>query len=1088
MPPKLSLPKAKLGSPPRKLPRQPRSGAPSSPIPFSPVLSPVNDPDFGETGPQADYPSLSTRPLPPPISSSNDFIFQLISMSEPQESHVTVPYVHRDDYPSYNISSFVTAFGVTPEGNSVSVRLHGYRPYIYIKCPDDFNDSESGIQQTIEQINSACNRDLRNPQSFVLDIKVVERMSIMNYEANPITKFLQFTLTCSRSISKVRGILETGRFGSGPLPVCNFETFDSNINYSLQMRLMLELADFEWVKLGKGSFTVQNANENSKSQIIIDCSWRSVSVINDNHLPPYAPIRIMSLDIEVAGRQGVFPTSEVDPIIQIAVACQIGMGLDDQTSLFKVVFVHGSCLPIAGVSVRSHQSERDLLIDFERFLLVFDPDVITGYNSEGFDVPYIIDRGRHKSMKIPNYFNVSRLNDALPKYRDTRFSSNQVGTRETKHTEIPGRIVIDVLHSIQTDHKLRSYTLNSVSLHFLGEQKEDVHHSAITGLFKGSADDRRRLAVYCVKDALLPLRLINHLKLLVNLSEMAKVTGVGVDSLLGRGQQIKVLAQIYHYSMKRGFVIPNVPKREGGDESYEGATVIEPLKGYHENAISVLDFSSLYPSIMMAHNVCYSTLIRQTELKNFDAETYTIVPTESDSTIAFIKKENRIGILPEILNHLLTARKEAKRLMASSTDKSLQAVYDGRQLALKITANSVYGFTGALVGKLPCPEIAASVTAFGRTMIDKTKSLVESSYDGAKVVYGDTDSVMIDFGVKEVSRSIEMGHEAAEFITSHFEKPISLEFEKVYCPYLLISKKRYAGLLWKTADNWSKIDAKGIETVRRDNCPLVAKVVTTCLNKILIDRDPTGAMRYAQSIISDLLQNKLDLSLLVISKQLTKDESNYANVQPHTECAKKMAKRDPGSAPTIGSRVAYVIIQGSKNSKIYERAEDPIYVLENNLSLDTDYYLTNQLSNPLVRIFEPINKKAESELLHGSHTRKVSRSFGGTSGLMKFAKAVPTCLGCKARLTSQEVSSKSPLCQHCGDKKEEIIRGSLENFRKVEHAFSRIWTECQRCAGNMHQKVLCESRDCPIFYLRKKVQKDYLQAEQNLKKFGNFEW
>lgn len=136
-----------------------------------------------------------------------------------------------------------------------------------------------------------------------------------------------------------------------------------------------------------------------------------------------------------------------------------------------------------------------------------------------------------------------------------------------------------------------------------------------------------------------------------------------------------------------------------------------------------------------------------------------------------------------------------------------------------------------------------SVTAYGRTMIEQTKQEVENQFtvskgyqNNAMVVYGDTDSVMVKFGVKTVAEAMELGREAAQFVSSKFLNPIKLEFEKVYFPYLLINKKRYAGLYFTNPDTYDKMDCKGLETVRRDNCPLVANMMNTCLQKLLIDR------------------------------------------------------------------------------------------------------------------------------------------------------------------------------------------------------------------------------------------------------------
>merc|ERR1719411_2226351 len=160
-------------------------------------------------------------------------------------------------------------------------------------------------------------------------------------------------------------------------------------------------------------------------------------------------------------------------------------------------------------------------------------------------------------------------------------------------------------------------------------------------------------------------------------------------------------------------------------------------------------------------------------------------------------------------------------------------------------------------------------------MIDHTKKMVEEHYNvehgyahNSLVVYGDTDSVMVKFGVDNVAEAMRLGEEAADMVSATFIRPIKLEFEKVYFPYLLMNKKRYAGLYWTKPEAYDKLDTKGIETVRRDNCGLVRQMVDTCLRTILIDKSIDGAMDYVKQMISELLQNRIDLSLLVITKSL----------------------------------------------------------------------------------------------------------------------------------------------------------------------------------------------------------------------------
>ena len=682
------------------------------------------------------------------------------------------------------------------------------------------------------------------------------------------------------------------------------------------------------------------------------------------------------------GRKGCFPDAEQDPVIQIANVVTLQ---GSSSSIIRNVFTLGSCSPIVGAQVLPHDREEDMLAAWADFVRQADPDVLTGYNVQNFDLPYLLNRMRKLKSEAGQM--LGRVRNVKAVMRDTTFSSSAYGKHENVETTIDGRVIFDMLQYVRREHKLSSYSLNSVSAHFLGQQKEDVHHSIIGDLQRGSADDRRRLAVYCLKDAFLPQRLMDVLMVMINHIEMARVTGVPLDYLLTRGQQIKVVSMLYRKCRPMGLLVPTIPRQGGGanggggegDEGYEGATVIEPLKGFYDVPIATLDFASLYPSIMMAHNLCYSTLVAAEDVGRHPPD---ILEKTPDEEFYFVRSSAWKGVLPQILEELLAARKRAKSDMAKATDPFVIAVQNGRQLALKISANSVYGFTGATVGQLPCLAISSSVTAYGRHMIADTKAEVERTYTvangypaNAVVVYGDTDSVMVKFGVPDVPTAMKLGAEAAKHVTRLFPPPVKLEFEKVYYPYLLMNKKRYAGLYWSKPDKYDKMDTKGIETVRRDNCALVRQVVDTVLRLILVESSVAGAISYTKGVISDLLQNKMDISMLVITKALGKsaDAEDYKAKQAHVELAERMRRRDPGSAPAVGDRVPYVIIEAAKGTPAYERSEDPIYVLEHNIPIDTKYYLDNQLQGPLTRIFEPIIDNTSS-LFVGEHTRTIAVS------------------------------------------------------------------------------------------------------------------
>lgn len=1040
----------------------------------------------------------SRPPLPPLNPKHNNIEFQQLDVDF---------YVgrHLQGMPGATIGPvpIIRMFGITMQGNSVMAHIHGYTPYFFVPAQPGFKKED--CEKFKDTLNRVVKSDMRSNREdvvhAVLAVDFVIKESIYGFHGNRKIPFLKITVAIPRLVAPAKRLLEQG-FTCPGYPQYGFQTYESNIDFDLRFMVDADIVGCNWIQLPAGTYRVREKQASdarkpgtsskdggsrpptSRCQLEVDISWEDlVSHAPEGEWSKVAPFRILSFDIECAGRKGVFPEADKDPVIQIA---NMVMRQGEPDPFIRNVFTLNTCAPVVGSQVLSFQREPELLKKWAAFVREVDPDIITGYNIQNFDIPYLLDRAAH--LKVSDFAYLGRIQDMVSKVKETMFQSRQMGKRENKVINVEGRVQFDLLQVLLRDYKLRSYTLNAVSFHFLQEQKENVQHSIITDLQNGNDQTRRRLAVYCLKDAILPLRLLEKLMSVINYMEMARVTGVTMSCLLSRGQQIKVMSQLLRKAKEQDLVIP-AHKVDSGDE-YEGATVIEPCKGYYNVPIATLDFASLYPSIMMAHNLCYTTLLNPQSIQKEGLTTDQYIKTPSGNL--FCKATVRKGLLPEILEHLLSARKKAKAELKSETDPFKKKVLDGRQVALKLSANSVYGFTGAQVGKLPCLEISQSVTAFGRMMIEQTKQYVEEHYTiangyqhNAKVIYGDTDSVMCKFGTTTVEDSMKLGREAAELISAKFISPIKLEFEKVYYPYLLINKKRYAGLFWTSPIKHDKMDCKGIETVRRDNCPLVAQLINTCLQLLLIDRNPDGATEHAKQTISDLLCNRIDISQLVITKELAKTDEEYAGKQAHVELAHRMRKRDAGSAPQLGDRVPYVIIAAAKGTAAYLKSEDPIFVLENNVPIDTQYYLENQLSKPLMRIFEPIlgEKKAESVLLRGDHTRTKTVMTSKVGGLAAFTKKRSTCIGCKTPLDKDDA-----VCRHCRPRESELYQKEIGQLQALEEKFARLWTQCQRCQGSLHEDVLCTSRDCPIFYMRKKVQKDLSEQDKLIQRFGDVEW
>jgi DNA polymerase delta subunit 1 len=322
-------------------------------------------------------------------------------------------------------------------------------------------------------------------------------------------------------------------------------------------------------------------------------------------------------------------------------------------------------------------------------------------------------------------------------------------------------------------------------------------------------------------------------------------------------------------------------------------------------------------------------------------------------------------------------RKQAKKDMANSTG-SLKQMYNGKQLAYKVSMNSVYGFTGASKGMLPCVPIASSVTRKGRMMIDDTKKYVEENFPGAKVRYGDTDSVMVEFDVGErkgeeaIKYSWELGERAADACTHLFKKPNNLELEKVYCPYFLYSKKRYAAKLWTQGKdggmNMDYIDVKGLQLVRRDNTPHMREVCKELLDVVLESSDtgPPKALALQRAI--ELLEGEVPHEKLILSQQL--GDSYKSDNLSHVQVRNKMRERQPGSEPQSGDRVPYILLKThDPRAKAYEKAEDPKYAEEHNLPVDYPYYFLNKFLNPVCDLIEPLFDDPKEEIFGELITR-----------------------------------------------------------------------------------------------------------------------
>jgi len=850
----------------------------------------------------------------------------------------------------------ITMYGRTEAGKSVACSCK-FEPYFFVEMDHSMRDTS-----TIDEI---LQTQMSNLRTDVVDTKLVKRKKFFGFTNDAEFRFCRIRFKSENAMKRAKyifqpyvksGVQQRPTFGK------KWKIYEANIEPVLRFIHICGIESTGWVSV-PNQFVVKEKETFCDEEFSLPDYTHVKRVEKDG----ICPLIMCSFDIEVYSEDGSFPepssSKNYCPVIQIANTYQ---RYGEKEPYKRDLFTLNHCGPIANAQITECVNEKDLLIKWCKSIQKNDPDVLIGYNIWKFDLHFIMQRAIkvHATTEI----NLNRLNSEISVAYKAKFSSSAYGDNEYNMVKSIGRMQIDLLELYKREHKLVKYSLDFVSEHFLKDKKMDMPiHELFSRYKRGNVDDMTEIGKYCIKDTELPLRLMQKLNDIPNLMEMAKVTYVPMNFLLERGQQIKVFSQITKATRLENMLVITPKNNAPRPDSFVGATVLNAEKGAYMTEVVVgLDFASLYPTIMRAHNLCYNTIVLDETYGNIEGVTYeetTMGEAENRKTYKFA--QNKPGILPRLLENLALSRKKAKKAMAqaeASGDTFMKDVYNGKQLAFKVSMNSVYGFCAAFM--LPCQPISACVTTIGRNMIEQTKTSVESWYPGSRVIYGDTDSVMVIFGTQTkdiLKESFTLGIEAAERISKTFRYPIELEFEKCYYPYLLFSKKRYAGLMYTKPEASDYIDVKGIQLVRRDNPEFVRTVSKKILDMVMYDRQISEAIEYAMDCGKQLLNNKVPIEQLTVSKSM---RQGYKNTnQPHLAVANKMNERSPGSGPRSGDRVPYVFVKTDNQKDLqYQKAEDPVFAKANNVPLDVLYYLKHSLMSPLCSLFELFIDNPKEEL------------------------------------------------------------------------------------------------------------------------------
>ena len=858
----------------------------------------------------------------------------------------------------------ISIFGKTNEGKSVCVTT-SFTPYFFVKLPK--KTSQMDIRNLYTKIDKVC------PECMV-SYDIVQSKDVWGFQNNEKFIFMQLNFKNLAARRMVNGRLKR----TLPDESMKYKVYESNLDPVLRLMHRTNIQSTGWMDTGDACVRSHLAHVN----IDLFCNdWKTLKPVD---IPETAPFVVASVDIECNSSTGKFPDADVrgDACFQIAVSLtHFGSDVPYDKTCFCYKKTDSE---LDGCIIKSYDTEREMLMAFKEYLMEKDIDIITGWNIFGFDLEYIMKRAVMTNCD-QTFYEMSKMKNHSCELVYKKLSSSALGDNALKILPMPGRFIFDLFHEVKKGYKLDSYKLDNVSKLYLGDNKIDMPPKEMFARFVEEDPIKlREVAEYCVKDTLLPHRLLSKLSILVNLLEMAKATWVPLCYLVERGQQIKVFSLLTKKAREMGFMVPTISWGQYSAEGYEGATVLDAQKGAYYRPITALDFEGLYPSIMMAHNLCYSSMVMDSKYENIPGVTY--------ETFGFYKFAQDVpSLLPSILLELKQFRKQAKKDMAQSTG-ALKEMYNGKQLAYKVSMNSVYGFTGASKGMLPCVQIASTVTLKGRSMIDETKAYVEKNFPGSKVRYGDTDSVMVEFdvgnrtGKEAIEYSWEIGERAAQECTKLFKAPNNLELEKVYCPYFLYSKKRYAAKLWtKGKDgnmNMDYIDVKGLQLVRRDNTPHMREVCKELLDVVLESSDTGPPKELALQRAIELIEGDVPNEKLILSQGLSDSYKakgfsvsiNSPDIkdinQAHVQVVRKMRERQPGSEPQSGDRVPYILIDtGDPKAKAFEKSEDPKYAKDNNLKVDYNYYFINKFLNPVCDLIEPLFEDPKEEIFGELLTR-----------------------------------------------------------------------------------------------------------------------
>ncbi|XP_065331760.1 DNA polymerase zeta catalytic subunit isoform X2 [Cloeon dipterum] len=820
-----------------------------------------------------------------------------------------------------------------------------------------------------------------------------------------------------------------------------------------------------------------NVKEPTPDLSEMDNLQQARAVVHENHL------NVMHLEVLAASRGKLNPDPEVDPVCAMYFLVHGDRGAYSKMGVIAVRSdTHATANLLSPEMNKKCQyveivpDEFEALSKLVHLVQTENPDILMGYEIEMHSWGYVVQRAARIGLNLPNI--VSRV-PKTESLEARHIDVSQGAIVEYSDLKIPGRVVLNLWRLLRHEVALQNYSLESVSFHLL---RQRLPHHPESLLMSWWAETKRCFLVstHLLTRLLTCHRILCNLDLLGRTSELAKLFGIQFSEVLSRGSQFRVESMMLRLAKPRNFVpvSPAVTQKAMMKAPECIALVMEPQSLFYEDPVAVLDFQSLYPSVIIAHNLCFSTCLGRVELLGKDdpfefgctilkvdpRKLKKLEPFVSPNGVAFVPKSVRQGILPAMLSEILETRLMVKQsLKFNKKDETLAKVLHARQLGLKLIANVTYGYTAAnFSGRMPCIEVGDSVVSKGREILERAISMVNQNQHvwGGEVVYGDTDSMFVLFRGKTRQEAFDIAEKIADAVTRDNPSPVKLKMEKVYQPCILQTKKRYVGFMYESKHQEEPVyEAKGIETVRRDGCPAVSKLLEKCLRILFTTKDLSLVKSYAIDYFQQVLLGTVSLQDFIFAKEF-RGLSGYrpGACVPALELARQWVRVDRRAEPRRSERVPYVIIAGAPGLPLIRLVRSPHQLLDDPaLRLNAEYYLTRALVPPLARCFNLLAVDVSGWL--ADMPRRTVVGLTGKGSIAHFFGSLE-CPICRSQ-------TRAGLCQDCKMQPQMAAVCLGELVRASERARQAVDDLCGSCCGRRFD-LECDSLACPVMYRRRR--------------------